>query len=145
MIPDFNEDGVLPQGIYEAELVEIEHRYAYNIKRKMLFEYLKKLINDLRTIGCAVIYLDGSYITSKALPGDIDICWENKGVDLNNAITLMPILWDLNPPRKEQQRIYHADIFPANIIESASGKYFLDFFQSDKNTGKPKGIIKIQI
>lgn len=145
MIPDFNEDGNLPPGIHQATLAEIEERFAYNIKRRLLFDYLEKLIRDLRTIGSTAVYLDGSYTTNKVLPGDMDICWENTGVDLNNAIAVMPVLWDLKPPRKEQQRIYCADIFPANIIESASGKYFIDFFQCDKNTGNKKGIIKLEI
>lgn len=57
----------------------------------------------------------------------------------------MPILFDLDYPRTRQKLIYKADIFPANLIETSSKKYFVDFFQEDKNTGLPKGIIKINI
>ncbi len=145
MIPDFDVDGNLPAGIYSATLVEIEAKFAYNLKRKGHFKHLKILIEDLKVIGCKTIYIDGSFVTRKVLPGDIDICWESSGIDLIDAKKTMPILWDLAFPRYEQQNRYHADIFPANCIEGASSRYFLDFFQFDKNTGSAKGIIKLEI
>jgi len=145
MIPDFDTDGNLPSGIYEANLMEIEAKFTFTLKRKGHFKHLKLLIVDLIAIGCKTIYIDGSFITKKALPNDIDICWESKGVDLINAKMNMPILWDLNFPRNAQQNKYHADIFPANCFELSSKLYFLDFFQFDKNTGKAKGIIKLEI
>ena len=135
MIPDFDKDGNLPSGIYQATLVEIEAKFTSNLKRKGHFEHLKLLIDDLIAIGCKTIYIDGSFITKKALPNDIDICWESKGVNLINAKKTMPILWDFSNGRYEQQKKYHADIFPANVMETSSSKYFLDFFQCDKNTG----------
>ena len=145
MIPDFDKDGNLPSGIYQATLIEIEVAFAYNLKRKGHFEHLKLLINDLSAIGCKTIYIDGSFITKKLLPKDMDICWESRGLDLNIVRRFMPILWSLGFPRNEQQNRYHADIFPANCIEGASSRCFLDFFQFDKNTGKAKGIIKLEI
>jgi hypothetical protein len=145
MIPVFNEDGNLPAGLHLATLAEIEARFTDNLKRKRHFEYLKLLIDDLKAIGCKTIYIDGSFITNKVLPKDMDICWESTGVDLINTKIIMPILWDFSNARYEQQKKYHADIFPANCIEGASSLYFLDFFQFDKNTGKAKGIIKLEI
>jgi hypothetical protein len=38
---------------------------------------------------------------------------------------------------------YGGDLFPAEVPEGASGKAFLDFFQTDRRTGKPKGIVLI--
>lgn len=145
MIPEFDDDGNLPAGIHQATLVEIEARFTYNVKRQEHIKYLKLLIKDLKTVGCKAIYIDGSFITKKALPKDMDICWENKGVDLINAKRSMPILWNFSNQRYEQQKMYHADIFPADCIEAASSLYFLDFFQFDKKTGERKGIIKLEI
>lgn len=145
MIPDFDASGNLPSGIYESTLAEIEAKFTFTLKRKGHFNHLKLLINDLKAIGCKTIYIDGSFITKKALPNDIDICWESKGVDLINAKKTMPILWDFSNGRYEQQKKYHSDIFPANVMERSSSKYFLDFFQCDKKTGNAKGIIKLEI
>jgi hypothetical protein len=40
---------------------------------------------------------------------------------------------------------YRGDIFPAELPEGGSGKLFVDFFQSDKNTGERKGIVAIEL
>jgi len=40
---------------------------------------------------------------------------------------------------------YRGDIFPAELPEGGSGKLFVDFFQTDKNTGEKKGIVAIKI
>jgi|WetSurMetagenome_2_1015567.scaffolds.fasta_scaffold426568_1 hypothetical protein len=143
MIPDFDYEGNLPPGVHSATLIEIEERFSYNLTRKEHLSHLKLLIKDLIAIGCKTIYIDGSFVTRKSLPNDMDICWENRGVDLNNAKRCLPILWELNFPREKQQKKYHADIFPASCIERSSTLLFLDFFQKDK-TGNVKGIIKLE-
>ena len=38
---------------------------------------------------------------------------------------------------------YKGDLFPAETLEGASGKRFLDFFQIDKKTEESKGIISM--
>jgi hypothetical protein len=131
-------------GITEIIAKELKKR------KSSLVEYEKSdredLISDLKKIGCKTIYIDGSFITRKILPKDIDVCWDRTGVNLVVASYLMPILWDLSPyGRKAQQKKYHSDVFPADIMELSSSKLFMDFFQHDKNTGTPKGIIKLEI
>ena len=37
------------------------------------------------------------------------------------------------------------ELFPASIIADSDGLSFLDFFQTDKDTGTPKGIIAIDL
>lgn len=128
MIPDFDKEGNLPPGIYQATISEIEMKFTSSLKRKGHFEHLKLLIVDLIAIGCKIIYIDGSFVTKKILPNDMDICWENGGIDMSSALKNMPILWDTKFPRYEQQKKYHADIFPANCIEGSSSLCFLDFF-----------------
>jgi len=142
MIPDFNTDGNLPAGIHEATLKEFKERFAYTTWRLHLFDKLLRLIEDLKAIKCKTVYIDGSYVTTKEVPGDYDACWENIGVDeavLNTNPALMMRRRDL------QEDWYGADVFPARVEEAASGLLFLDFFQIDKTTGKAKGIVKIEI
>ena len=145
MIPLFGKEGFLPPGIHVATLYEFENRFANTVWRKGLFEYLIKLINDLRLINCQAIYVDGSYVTTKRVPSDLDICWDDSGMNYDYVEMKLPILFDLDYPRTNQQLIYRSDIFPAYLYEANSKKYFIDFFQQDKNTGLPKGIIKIEI
>ena len=56
---------VLPPGIHDATLEEIEERFAINEKRRKLFEGLRKSLAALRLAGCTVVFLDGSFITDK--------------------------------------------------------------------------------
>jgi hypothetical protein len=144
MIPAFEKEGYLPAGIHLATLDEVEARFANTIWRKELFIHLLKLIEDLKTIGCTAIYLDGSFSTIKRVPGDMDICWEDAGIDYDMVEKTMPILFDLYYPRKNQQDKYRADIFPSSL-ENTPGVPFLEFFKIDKATGNPKGIVKIII
>ena len=37
------------------------------------------------------------------------------------------------------------EFFPAQFPEGASGKTFLEFFQTDKDSGNPKGIVAIDV
>ncbi len=144
MIPNFQGD-LLPIGEHETTLEEFEKKFVYNPKRQELFRGLKKLIDDLKVIGCKAIWIDGSFVTKKQLPKDIDICWDNAGIDFGFVKEIMPILMNDSPARLAQQNIYKADIFPAHIPEVSSKKFFKDFFQIDKNTGQQKGIIKINL
>lgn len=57
----------------------------------------------------------------------------------------MPILFDFANKRANQQRQYKCDIFPAHFFADPSGTLYIDFFQKDKATNNPKGIIKIII
>jgi hypothetical protein len=40
---------------------------------------------------------------------------------------------------------YCGDLFPTEVPEGTSGKAFLDFFQTDKSNGEPKGIVLLDI
>jgi hypothetical protein len=146
MVLEFNEEGVLPEGEHKMSLEEFKDRFVFNQKRAVIFSGLKLLIKDLKSIGCKTIYVDGSYVTNKEEPNDVDVCWDDEGeIDWDLLISDFPILGDLEPPRLSQQRKYCADIFPANILHGSSGKLFKDFFKTNKETGNPKGIIKIAI
>ena len=115
MIPEFEKEGYLPPGIHLTTIDEFEKRFVYSIKRKDQFSCLIKLINDLKSIGCKSIYIDGSFVTNKRIPGDIDICWDESGVDIDKAVALLPMLND----RKLQKSIYQADLFPAFCTEGS--------------------------
>ncbi|MCE5181517.1 MAG: hypothetical protein LLG15_06945 [Betaproteobacteria bacterium] len=96
----------------------------------------------LRVAGCQRVFLDGSFVTTKALPGDYDLCWSITAV---NHLLLDPVLLDFSNGRQAMKTKYHGDLFPAETKEGASGRIFLDFFQIDKATGNPKGIVQLDL
>ncbi len=132
---------VLPEGVHDSTLEEIEKSFAYNQKRKQLFEGFKKGVNSLKRAGCRTVYLNGSFTTSKSIPGDFDACWDPIGVD---ARKLNPVLLDFNNKRKKQKEMFGGEFFPSTAYADST-RTFVEYFQTDKDTGKIKGIICIQL
>lgn len=141
-IPFFDPEGNLPPGVHWASWKEFEKRFGINPRRKQLLVGLKKAVTALQNAGCRVVFVDGSFVTSKELPGDFDACWSVEGVDPD---LLDPVFLDFSNGRAAQKAKFGGELFPAELVEGASGKPFLEFFQIDKNTGKPKGIVELRL
>ena len=142
MLSSFDQTGNLPPGINWTSWQEFEGRFGTNSRRKQLLKGLKQAIASLKKAGCRAVFVDGSFVTSKELPGDFDACWSVEGVDPD---WLDSVLLDFSNGRAAQKAKYGGELFPAEMIEAGSGKPFLEFFQTDKNTGKPKGIVGLRL
>jgi len=140
VIPPF-QTGVLPAGIHEASWRELATRFGTNAHRRWLLEGLYHALRDLRAAGCETVWVNGSFVTEKALPGDFDMCWDPQGVD---PTRLDAVLLDVTPPRFSQRVKYRGDILP-NPSGPGVTHTFVEFFQIDKLTGDPKGIIKLDL
>lgn len=73
-IPEFNEFGLLPFGVYECSMEEVRTRYCSTFYRDNLFARLEKMFRvepELNPVKS--FFIDGSFITKKEIPGDIDI------------------------------------------------------------------------
>lgn len=134
-------NGVLPPGIHVATLGHVEVVFGWNQQRKNLLVGLRRAIRDLKRAGCQRVWLDGSFVTEKNVPGDYDMCWDMEGVVID---LLTPPLVTLDPPRALQKAHYGGDILP-NVIEAGSGQPFIDFFQQDSVTDSPRGIVEIDL
>jgi hypothetical protein len=143
LIPDFDASGNLPPGIHQATWKEFCRRFGSFGHRKRLLQGLATALNSLAAAGCRSVYVDGSFVTKKPEPGDYDLCWSIEGVAPER---LDSVLLDFSPAgRLAMKAKYFGDLFPAEIPEGASGKVFLDFFQTDKRTGEPKGIVLLDL
>jgi hypothetical protein len=141
MIPNFTSSGKLPPGIHKATWVEFQERYGYNPRRVWLLEGLKMLLDELSKVGCKSIYVDGSFVTDKELPGDYDLCWKMDGVFVED---LDPVL--LNYTAEGKVRIegkYRGDIRGAEFSVKETGATYLVFFQHDRN-GIAKGVVELE-
>jgi hypothetical protein len=145
VIPAFIDIGaswkVLPPGVHDATLQEVQKRFAINEGRERLFSGLFEACRSLAAAGCTTIYLDGSYVTSKPDPGDYDACWDPIGVDIAR---LDPILRDFSDQRRRQKDRYSGELFPSSARADRTHP-FTDYFQFDKETGKKKGIIRVHL
>jgi hypothetical protein len=83
-----------------------------------------------------------SFAAAKELPSDFDACWEVAGVD---AGRLDRELLDFSSRRAAQKARYGGELFPAETAAEPAGTTFLDYFQRDRDTDQPKGIIAIDL
>ena len=103
---------------------------------------VRAAIENLKNAGCLTVYINGSFITAKGVPNDFDACWEEAGVD---PTVLDPVLLTFDPGRVTQKGKYLGELFPASVIADEGRFSFLEFFQTDKETGGPKGIVAIDL
>ena len=72
-IPPFRSDGYLPEGIYACSEAEAIFRFgSSNRHRRRLVLRLRRWIELGRKVGARRLLVDGSFITSKEEPYDID-------------------------------------------------------------------------
>ncbi len=144
MIPSFNSDGRLPPGIHPCTWEEFVARVGNTPHRLTLISGLKAAMEQLKSVGCQTVYVDGSFVTNKAVPGDFDACWEVNGVDMNKLKTTAPALLTFANKCAAQKAKYRDEFFPAGWPADSAGRLFLDFFQKDRD-GNPKGSISIEL
>jgi hypothetical protein len=132
---------VLPPGIYDATLTEVEAAFATTPHRQWLFGGFVRVTEALRIAGCHTAYLDGSFITGKPHPDDFDGCWDHAGIDFG---LLDPILKTFANKREAQKKKYFGEMFPAGST-AAPGFTFLNFFQIEKFSQRPKGIVRVSL
>ncbi|GLV27998.1 hypothetical protein TomTYG75_05220 [Sphingobium sp. TomTYG75] len=132
---------VLPPGIHDTDFQEIEAVFASTPHRQWLFDGFVRAADALAAAGCKIAYLDGSFVTGKPHPDDYDGCWDHSGVDLS---LLDPVLKSFESKRLKQKRKYFGEMFPA-ISMAAPGLSFLQFFQIEKYSQRPKGILRVSL
>jgi len=143
MSAQFDDRGNLPAGIHQLSWDEILQEYGYNFHRNKLLRGLNAALLQFKHAGCKIIYLDGSFVTTKKFPNDYDCCWITDGVDPNLLDWILQKYDRIG--RKLQKIKYFGEFFPNNIIEKSTGSPFLDFFQKDSETDERKGILEIDL
>nr|VFJ60838.1 MAG: hypothetical protein BECKFM1743C_GA0114222_102819 [Candidatus Kentron sp. FM]VFJ61892.1 MAG: hypothetical protein BECKFM1743A_GA0114220_102951 [Candidatus Kentron sp. FM]VFK12827.1 MAG: hypothetical protein BECKFM1743B_GA0114221_102571 [Candidatus Kentron sp. FM] len=72
-IPDFRPDGYLPEGMYFASEAEVTFRFGTaNRQRRRLVLRVRRWIELARRIKARRLFIDGSFVTAKAEPNDVD-------------------------------------------------------------------------
>ncbi len=73
MIPAFNNDGYLPPGIHSATLEEVAARFGRESElRQAQMESLRWLVDLARRAGVQRLVVNGSFVTDKLEPNDVD-------------------------------------------------------------------------
>lgn len=137
-IPKLRTDGTLPAGIHVTTIAEIEDCFGSSNKTRVkLMNGLIAALKNMKRAGVKKVWINGSFVTNKEEPKDIDGCWEyDKGINLK----ILDLLF-LDDPGLVKLK-YGLHFFVAGLF--ANDNWPLSFFQSTIDFGK-KGILMIDL
>jgi len=76
-IPPLNRTGELPPGGHKTSLARVRKRFGHSsAQREELMHGLEEAAGNLKAAGVQTIWINGSFVTSKKEPNDVDGCWE---------------------------------------------------------------------
>lgn len=142
MIPEFRTDGYLPDGVFLATEAEVTFRFgASSRRRRRLILRLRRWIELAREVGALRLLIDGSFVTAKQNPNDID------------AVILLPPTFeqqiqDGNPSALELEEMLLTrrpeEMFAAEDEEDWNE--WVQFFSRTREAdGRSKGLVEIQL
>ena len=145
MIAQFTEDGLLPPGVHGTDLEELREKMGWSRKRQGLLEGLEEALELMAACGVVRVHLDGSFVTDKDRPNDIDGCYDlAEDVTAEDLERLAPTFPPNPSNRAEAKRRFGVDFFPAAATELGSGQPFLRFFQTDRE-GRERGVLSVEL
>jgi hypothetical protein len=89
--------------------------------------------------------VNGSFVTDKDDPGDMDVAWDPTGLDVDRLLELEPVFGDFADRRAAQKAKFGCEFFPASLTADLVGNTFLEFFQIDRETEAQKGIVALKL
>lgn len=148
MIPQLDRHGLIPPGVWDCTLQEIEQRFVFNDHRATLWA---GFIDFLRAEGGSIpagatMLVDGSFCRNKPMPSDIDVVVDLTPIPADVSLQLM---MELRFRHDELKNRYHVDLWSQHPLLPHN---FIDYFQyiGDKaaielqlHPKMPKGILKV--
>lgn len=146
-IPDLQLNGFLPDGVHECTIEEITNRFGRfqnSDRRPILNQGLIRYLEELRQANIAkYLIVNGSFVTSKELPSDIDVLLVLKD-DVDLTAEVPPYRY--NARSRQYVQNHHRLDFHFGFEGDPSAVQILDHFQGVKyQPGQTKGILKIAL
>lgn len=144
-----NEHGLLPPGIHDLSLDQIDALFGgfQNSERRMnLVKRLREMVAQVGSFSFARhLIVDGSFITSKAEPGDIDIVFVVADGSLPITVPLNPFEYNALSA-KRLKKAYQFDVF---VVPEGSEAYdhYVSYFARLKEgpDGVTKGLVRLAL
>jgi hypothetical protein len=141
-LPDFEEDGNLPEGIYPLRRAELAQHFATTPRRRVLLERLLSLYTLADVTGFLERFVVfGSFVTTKPEPGDLDIILVMRtGFQSSQAPLESRLLFD----HEQADQAFGASIFwvRTDLLILETVEEFLDYWQTRRDGGR-RGIIEV--
>lgn len=141
-IPDWNEFGLLPEGIHDSDFGEIARRLAFNDHRASLVRGLERSLDWLRTMPpIQSLIVDGSFVTDKALPSDVDAVAMIGNLTERNQREWIRAWQPLHRELKEQYRV---DLYPTVEDRGNNFSAYFQYLRPEEalDRGAPLGVLK---
>lgn len=145
-IPNFDTDGLLPSGRHQCTLAEASNRFAFNDVRVRLWRNLGSALSRMEEAGLSgVLYLDGSFVTDKSVPGDIEVAFDVRAEsDRQQGLALL-FYHNNHDLLKSELMVDWYPVLPGNNDFVRFFEYVGDKTAIQKNISpkKLKGILKV--
>ena len=147
MIPPFNAQGLLPDGIHDCTMDEAAERFGgfqSSDRRPRLWASFTKFISEAK--GCGLVeaaIVDGSFVTAEPAPNDIDLVLV---VSANHDFEadFQPSEYNVLSKRRVNRR-FGFDLLVARA-DSEEYRRYVGFFQQVRlEPGRKKGILRIRL
>lgn len=137
MIPEFNKYGNLPAGIYKSSMTCIKKIFGTNSEKRILsFDKFRNFLELLSPFKKNIkrIVLDGSFVTSKESPGDIDCI-----MIIENNFRFTP---EIVEKLCDSKKLYNIHLFVFEEKNTERYRDILNIFSKDRDL-KPKGLVEV--
>jgi hypothetical protein len=146
-IPALNKDGLLPEGIHDCTLGEIEARFGSfqgTDHRPRLWAALRAFLRELKAAGLgSALLVNGSFVTAKPAPEDIDLILVlPAGHDLSRDLS--PAEYNVLSSQRVRRR-HKLDLLVTRADSDQYRRYLSLFQQVRLEPSKTKGILRIQL
>ena len=147
MIPPFNENGFLPDGLHDCTLQQAAERFGTfqsSDRRPELWARFTEFMREAKACQLMeAVLLDGSFVTAKPDPNDLDLVLV-VAASHDFSADLPPAQYNL----LAQQRVRRRFGFDIVVVKNGSGnlEQAIAFFQQVKQRpGMKKGILRIKL
>lgn len=137
-------DGLLPPGTHDATMSEIELQFGPNPHRRNLIQQLRRLVALARRLGFVrEIYVDGSFVTGRTDPNDIDIVLGIEDLpNPSDPLNVRERTLRVRALRRVGGSALQVFPFPLDDWKFSD---MLEFFQTERpeDGGREKGIVRL--
>ncbi len=141
-IPEFGHDGYLPEGLYLSSEAEITFRFGTSTRtRRRLILRVRRWIYIASQVRARRLFIDGSFITSKLDPNDVD------------AVILLPLDFDDQLAANSQAALELEEMLltrrPEEIFaaeDETDWNDWIEFFSRTREAdGRRKGLVEVEL
>jgi hypothetical protein len=139
-IPEFREDGYLPEGLHRATEAEVLFRFGSPTRRRRaLALHLRHWLQLVRAVESRRFFIGGSFVTAKPSPGDLDaVVWISDAFEqeIQSAVDAAIELEEILTTRQT------GDLFAAE--DDADWVAWVEFFTRTREAdGRRKGVVEV--